>query len=214
MQPNPHIARIVFLIFLCLVSIVGCNKQEDKSYADCILNNSDKFTSDVGTSAIKAACREIFPEPGAVVESSEPEPEKPIWRILSPDELTQVNVTDVLVGAYVPGMERRVALLAAGKGTRLDWRISVPVENNLDLFIRAVEFELFIGGSSKESLQCQVSATLGKWDDCKSLTAYNEIVEMNIPPQGLREVEIPVGDWKDCCIVRIITAATDNPELE
>lgn len=215
MQLNPHLARIIFLIFFCFFSLVGCSKQEDKSYADCILNHSEKLTSDAGTSAIEAACREKFPAPEIVVveESSEPEPEEPLWRLLSPDESAKVKVTKNWVSSYVPGMANSVARMASAQGAKLDWRISVQVENDLDFFIRAVQFELFTGGDLEQTLLCSADLKAVKENVCAGLTAYNEFVdEVNVPPQGLREVEISVP--RDCCVVRIIGAVSDNPELE
>lgn len=218
MQLNPRFVRMGFLILFSLVSLVGCGEHEDESYADCILSNSEKFASDAGTSAIKAACREKFPEPQSVVEdeSSQPEPEKPAWRILSPDELPKVKVTENLISSYVPGMANDVAHMASAQGAKLDWRISVQVESDHDFFIRAVQLELFTGGDWKLRSNCFLDLialrTEARENICEGLTAYNEIIEVDIPPQGLREVEIPVA--RECCVVRIIGAATDNTELE
>jgi len=218
MQLDPRFVRIGFLILFCLFSIVGCSENEDESYADCILSNSEKFTSDVGTSAIKAACREKFPEPEVVEESSEsePEPEESQFQMLSPDELAKVRVTKNWVNSYVPGMANDAARMASAQGAKLDWRISLQVENDLNFFIRAVQFELFAGGDPTQNLHCSMDLIALKVEArehvCEGLTAYNEIVKVNIPPQGLREVEISVP--RDCCIIRVIGAITGETEIE
>lgn len=223
MHLNPRFVLIGSLTLFCSFTIVGCSEQEDESYADCILSNSDKYTSDEGISTIKDACREKYPEPKVVEEPSElePEPEEPRYKMLSSDELAKVKVTKNWVNSYVPGMANDIAHMASAQGAKLDWRISLQVENDLNSFIRAVQFELFTGGDPTAMTDCyfdmidtreKADMIAGSEIVCEGLTAYNEIVKVNIPPQGLREVEISTP--RDCCIVRVIGAITGDTEIE
>ncbi len=160
------------VVLNCAFVITACDWTGESSYADCILNHSDKMTNDAGTRAIEEACREKFPAEsvGAIdsVQADNP------YRLLTTDELEQVTILDrsyLANAAY----ERGLATILESRGTEVEWWITVKVKNGTDVSIEGLKLEIADR-------------------DNASLT-WNEEISLALPAGALREVQITVPEF-------------------